>query len=273
MIDDSRSYLHASAGPDGTTVALTDTEILTYPPGFTSPIVRAIPETGPVGSNGPIVNSRVTFGPNGRVILTLVTTAPRTYALYGDLSGETWTELKFESGENFLRTRGGVTITSNGTIIAGNFEGITATRNLGISWEVRTRGVPNGDMKLFVGSDGTLYRYAPGQGGFAYSTDGGVNFVEATLSIFPPYFIDVAEGGSGELWALATIIKGGGIAPQVIPLALYHSTDRGETWEMRLQVQGHALAVDRTKVAVGLMESNGSNVTLPGGLVFSSDGG
>lgn len=273
MIDDSRTYLLATVGPDETTIAHTATEILVYPPGFTTPVVRSIPESGPVGANGPITSSRIMYGPNGRVILTFATAAPRTYALYGDLSGETWTELKFESGDNFLRTRGGVAITSNGTILAGNFEGITATRNLGISWDVRTRGVPNSDMELLIGSDGTLYRYAPGDGGFAYSTDGGVSFVEATLSIFPPYFIDVVEGASGELWALANMTKGNGADPQDHPMGLYRSTDRGENWEMLLPVQAHGLSVERTKIAIGLVDNLTSGEPTPGGLLVSGDGG
>lgn len=273
VIDDRREYVVAAVGGDGRIVAHTATELLTFPSGSTTPRVLPIPLSGPVGANGPITTSSIDFGPDGRAYVTLISSLPRTYVFHADADGMEWTQLKFDGGQDYLRSRGGIAITPSGTLLAGNFEGILATSTLGASWQVRTRSVPNDDIALTVGSDGTVYRYSPGNAGLGLSSDGGENFLEATFSIFPPYFYRVRAEGSGTLWALANTTESGGATPLERPMSLMRSSDQGTTWEAVLRVQGEALDIDGAKVAVGLSDNLHTRGTSPGGVVVTRNNG
>ncbi len=273
VIDNSRSYIAAAVGPEGRIVAHTATELLTFPSGSTTPRVVSIPLTGPISANGPIATSAIDFGPDGRAYVTLISAQPRTYVFHADREGTEWTQLEFEGGLDYLRSRGGIAVTPSGTLLAGNFEGILATTTLGASWQVRTRGVPNEDLALAVGSDGTIYRYSPGNAGLGYSTDGGENFVEAVLSIFPPYFYRLRAGSGENVWALANTTQSGGATPLERPMSLMHSTDRGETWKVVLRIQGETLDLDGPKVAVGVSDNLRTRGTSPGGIVTTQNNG
>ena len=277
-IDRTRTYRTAAVAPDGRIVAHTATELVTFENGSSNesalPQVVPIPPTGPVGANGTIASSSIMFGPDGRAFVTLVSTQPRTWVYHADPADATgWRALTFERGDSSLRSSGSIVVTSSGTILAANFEGILASSDLGQTWSVRTRGVPNDAIALELGNDGTLYRYTPGSAGLGWSTDGGVTFTEATFSIVPPYYYHVRAGSGGLLWSLANTTRSGGATPLERPMSLMRSSDRGETWQEVLRVQGEALDYDGARVAVGVSEDAQTRGTSPGGVVATRNDG
>lgn len=271
VIDGSREYVWGSVFPGGGIVGVTADAIVSYPAGASS---AATTQFEPVGPGEAILSVSGSSSIDGRVgVISVASSEPRTRAWITTNGGESWGGLEFSGGEESMRLRGDVVIMPDGVIVAGNADGLFASTDNGVSWSTRTELMPNRAVALMAASDGSIYRYSPGDGGLAVSNDGGQNFIDVWFNALPPFFVEVRELVGGELIALGNQTKIGGVLPLSRPMSLYHSSDGGRTWNEIMPVSAHALATRNTTIALALTGSPISGAPQPGGIAVSFDRG
>ena len=271
VIDGSREYLWGNGFPGGGVVGLTESEIVTFPSGSSVPTVTQIEAVGP---GEQILAVSGSFSVDGRVgVINVVSNDPRTRSWITTDRGENWSRIRFADGEDVLRNRGDVEVLNDGVIVAGSTDGLHASTDNGQTWSERASLMPNRGIALFGASDGSIYRYSPGDGGIAVSSDGGQNFIDVWFNALPPFFVEVRELSGGELIALGNRTRVGGEDPLSRPMSLYRSVDGGRTWEEIMPVSAHALATRNATIALGLAASPVSGTPRPGGYALSLDRG
>ena len=271
VIDDSREYAWGSVFPGRGIVGVTSGAIVSYPAGASSATTT---QFDPVGAGETVLSVSGSFSVDGQVgVISIVSSEPRTRAWITTDGGETWGVLEFSGGEESMRLRGDVVIMPDGVIVAGNADGLFASTDDGVTWSRRTELMPNRDIALMAASDGSIYRYSPGDGGLAVSNDGGQNFIDVWFNALPPFFVEVRELVGGELVALGNRTKVGGTLPLSRPMSLYRSSDGGRNWSEIMPVSAHALATRNTTIALGLTGSPIAGSPQPGGAAVSFDRG
>lgn len=265
LVGGDAGHLKVAVGPTGEIYTVTAQEFRTYAPGSSTP--TAVPFEA--GGLGRIEDAKIVISPAGVPFVVLVTNYPRTHIYYSLDKGATWTPLSLPNSAASFQSTGDVAFTGSGVLIAGNYQGLWRSTDVGAAWTQLNSSMPNAPIKLMTAPNGDIYRYTHAGGGLDVSRDGGINFTPLTEFNKPPFFIQVAAGNTGALYALANSSSGGGATPLSRPMSMYRSTDGGATWQRRSPGQAHEFAMRGTRIALGLAVA--PHDYRPGGLSISED--
>lgn len=271
VLDDLRDYLWGIETPVGHIVGVTRDDIVYVPDGSFVP--RVVP-FDPTGSSGAILEVQGRFSADGSIgVISVLSDEPRTRAWYTIDGGSSWEVLTLPGGATSLRLRADFAFLADRTLLVGSADGLYAAGAPGGVWNERTRTMPNRATALLTTSEGTIYRYSPGEGGLAVSGDGGRNFTDVWFNALPPFFVEVQEGPDGALLALANRTKVGGGDPLERPMGLYRSTDGGRSWSEIMPMTATTLLTRGSTIALGLTNGPVAGLPQPGGIVLSRDRG
>lgn len=255
VINPDPEHVWMAVSPDGFTYTATATELRTYAPGATTPVVAPIDPAGPLATNQRVEAVRFAFSPTGAPLVVMTNNFPDAFAYRSDDHGVTWTPVPLNSGRgNVIPYGGDVTYAGNGDLIVSTYESFDRSTDGGQTW-TRVGPAPRASYggRLLARANGELFHYPPGGGGLQKSMDGGATWTELTPFNMAPLWTEVIERSDGTLLGIANRFSGGGGGiPIRAPMALYESTDGGTTWTERITANAHDIAAAGDRVALGL---------------------